>query len=257
MMHTREAHHLKVEPTLPLGCTSGGEELILCNSCHNPHSGADALKTLLRVKPGEKGQQLCMHCHRETAHIESIGHGTGPLDAAGFETGACKPCHLIHTDPQAVEARYLWPKKLSCPADMPEPPRVPDRPCRACHRKGGPVAPPAVATHPKADFFNPTPLDSPGYLPLFNDQGEVDPQGSHACRTCHLTHGRTTPAPVPEGLRKPSEREMRAREWHIRVFTADSVCVTCHGTDALRRFMYFHYPDRRGGPIATPAPLGG
>ena len=177
MMHTREAHHLKVEPTLPLGCTSGGEELILCNSCHNPHSGADALKTLLRVKPGEKGQQLCMHCHRETAHIESIGHGTGPLDAAGFETGACKPCHLIHTDPQAVEARYLWPKKLSCPADMPEPPRVPDRPCRACHRKGGPVAPPAVATHPKADFFNPTPLDSPGYLPLFNDQGEVDPQG--------------------------------------------------------------------------------
>jgi len=42
---------------------------------------------------------------------------------------------------------------------------------------------------------------------------------------------------------------MRARRFHIRTFTGDNVCTTCHGNDALRRFIYFHDAARRTGPI--------
>jgi predicted CXXCH cytochrome family protein len=257
LMHTSDGEKLKIESKLPMGCSPEGDRLILCRTCHNPHGGPDAAKTLLRIKPGEKEQQVCLDCHVDAAHIEAIGHGTEPLRAAGFETGACKPCHLVHAKAHSVEAKYLWPKQLAYPQDATPPVRVPDQPCRACHRTGGPVAPPAIATHPKADFFNPTPPASAGFLPLFNDRGEIDPQGSHACRTCHLTHGRTAPAPMPEGLGKASEREVRARQWHIRAFGSGNVCATCHGFDALRRFMYFHDAARRGGPIEKPPPVGG
>ncbi|HVP11810.1 MAG TPA: cytochrome c3 family protein, partial [Phycisphaerae bacterium] len=256
-LHTRDAKNLKVECELPMSVLPDGTKLILCHSCHNPHGGVDALRALLRVQPGQTEQQICFQCHVDMSHIGAIGHGTEPLSAAGFDSDACKPCHTVHAAPDSVEARYLWPKKLAYPADMPEPVRVPDRPCRACHRTGGPVAPPAIATHPKADLFNPTSPGEPGFLPLFNDQGEVDPQGKHACRTCHLTHGRATAAPVPEALGKLSERELRARQWHIRIFGPGNVCETCHGFDALRRFMYFHDAGRRGGPIEQPARLGG
>jgi hypothetical protein len=101
-------------------------------------------------------------------------------------------------------------------------------------------------------MFNPTASDVPSFLPLFNGQDEVDPNGTIGCRTCHLTHGRTKPAPVPPALGQITPRELRAREWHIRSFGADSVCVYCHGSDALRRFMYFHDPARRGGPLQNP-----
>jgi len=43
---------------------------------------------------------------------------------------------------------------------------------------------------------------------------------------------------VPPALGEITSRELRARQWHIRSFTANAVCTTCHGTDALRRFMY-------------------
>ncbi len=98
-------------------------------------------------------------------------------------------------------------------------------------------------------MFNPTMAAEPGYLPLFNDQGGVDPTGAIACRTCHLTHGRSTPVALPEALDGLSLRERRARVWHVRSFGDANVCSTCHGFDALRRFMYFHDPIRRRGPI--------
>ena len=60
--------------------------------------------------------------------------------------------------------------------------------------------------------------------------------------------------PLPPEVQTVSARELRARVWHIRVFTQDSVCTTCHGADALRRFMYFHDAARRSGPIQ---PAGG
>jgi hypothetical protein len=126
--------------------------------------------------------------------------------------------------------------------------------CTACHRVGGHAPAPAIATHPPAEMSNPTAPEEFGHLPLFNGEGEVDVYGRISCRTCHLPHGRLLPAPVPAGGVALSSRELRARSWHLRSFGEGNVCATCHGFDALRRFMYFHDPARRGGPLTTSWP---
>jgi len=54
---------------------------------------------------------------------------------------------------------------------------------------------------------------------------------------------------LPDGLEVRNSRELRARRWHMRPFVTPNVCTTCHGADALRRFMYFHDPVRRAGAV--------
>jgi predicted CXXCH cytochrome family protein len=249
LLHSRDATQLKADLGLPLD-GSADPTSIACRTCHDPHRGA-ADPSLLRVQSGANSQELCFRCHADVAHIQDIGHGQPFLRDAGLNVDVCGPCHVLHGRQSAVQKPLLWPKALTAPAE-PQPARPADRYCVACHRAGGPVAPPAVATHPQVDMFNPSPADAPSFLPLFNDQGEVDPNGKIGCRTCHLTHGRPNPAPVPPALGTLTPREVRARQWHIRSFGPDSVCVNCHGSDALRRFMYFHDPARRGGPLQNP-----
>lgn len=250
LLHPRDAARLKGQPHLPL-IIRDDTKYIACRTCHNPHSSGAADPALLRTEPEVSPQTLCFLCHGELAHIGAVGHAAQVLQGAGFAVDVCGPCHVLHDKPEAVELPLMWPQQLAYPQDTSQPVRAADRHCVACHRVGGPVAPPAIATHPPADMFNPTPPDAPGFLPLFNDRGEIDPQGTIACRTCHLTHGRSNPAPVPPELGKLTARELRAREWHIRSIGSDSVCMTCHGFDALRRFMYFHDPARRGGPLQS------
>lgn len=254
--HPRDAAKLKSDPGLPLTTAPDNNREIACRTCHDPHRGSDGVKPLLRVAAGTSAQVLCTTCHPDAAHIGSIGHGMEPLRSAGLEPAVCGPCHVLHAQPGSLEPRYLWPAQF-VPPPTTQPaatstPELVDRHCTVCHREGGPVAPPAIATHPRVDMFNATRPGEPGYLPLFNARGEVDPQGMHSCHTCHLTHGRQAPAPVPENAQSITQRELRARQWHLRSFGAGAVCSTCHGTDALRRFMYFHDPARRGGPITTP-----
>jgi predicted CXXCH cytochrome family protein len=250
LLHSRDATQLKTDPGLPLG---GGDDAgsIACRTCHNPHRGA-LDSALLRVQSGANPQELCFRCHNDVAYIQDIGHGHAGLQAAGLDVDVCGPCHVLHGQRASVEEPLLWPEKLAAPPAASQTARPADRYCVACHRAGGPVAPPAIATHPQVDMFNATAPDAPSFLPLFNDEGEVDPTGTIACRTCHLTHGRDHPAPVPPNLESLTPRELRARQWHIRSFGPESVCVYCHGSDGLRRFMYFHDPARRGGPLQNP-----
>jgi predicted CXXCH cytochrome family protein len=246
LLHPRRRHATATAPAAFDG------EAITCPICHNPHRGGAAKPALLRVPPTANPQELCFTCHEEVANISAIGHAAPVLRAAGLDIDVCGPCHVLHGPPESVEPMLMWPHRLEYAGSASRPIRVANRYCVACHRAGGPAPEPEIATHPAVDMFNSTPPDTPSYLPLFNDAGDVDPHGSIACRTCHLTHGRRTPAPVPTGLDAITTLELRAREWHIRSFDARSVCVTCHGFDGLRRFIYFHDPKRRGGPLPTP-----
>lgn len=249
LMHPRDAAGLHDRHGLPLATDSVVQRRITCRTCHDQHSGSSTEAALLRVAPDAPSQQLCLECHDDKVNVRMIGHDAEPLQAAGFEAGACQPCHLVHSAPQAIERRVLWPKRLGSHGDPTTPPlSMTDHYCLSCHRSGGPVEPPAIASHPDADMFNPIAPDTPGFLPLFDEAGRVDPAGSIGCRTCHLTHGRSAPALVPDRLGTLSARELRARKWHIRTFAAENVCTTCHGFDALRRYVYFHDPSRRGSP---------
>jgi predicted CXXCH cytochrome family protein len=251
LVHPRGMLNLMDTHGAPVAVSADGAWQVACRSCHDPHRRPAEDKPLLRADLMAPAKPVCVSCHAVAAHIDAIGHSMASLGGAGFDSQACKPCHGMHASPSAVEPNDLWPKQLYHQAEKAEPTAVADQHCLACHRVGGPVAPPAVATHPKIEPFNPTPPDAPGFLPLFNERGEVDPQGRHGCRTCHLTHGRATPAPVPAGVGPLSPRELRARQWHLRTFSTGNVCATCHGFGALRRFMYFHDPARRGGPLET------
>ena len=247
LLHPQLVKDVPQTCNLPVDPTATGEERIACKTCHNPH-GVKHGEYLLRLAAQDTGEELCLRCHVERANIHMIGHAEGPLRAAGFEVGSCRPCHVVHDNPNAVEKPLMWPKSLSA-FEVDESMPVTDHHCMACHRTGGPVAPPQVATHPDVEMFNPYLPGSENFLPLFNDRGEVSPTGHIACRTCHLTHGRSQPADIPRGVEAADTREARARQWHIRTFPAENICTTCHGFDALRRFIYFHTPGRREGSI--------
>lgn len=256
LIHPRDATQLAVPHDLPLATSAGRQKQIACRTCHDPHRGGQVSGKLLRLTEGADAQQLCATCHTDTANIRMIGHAAASLRAAGFDATSCRPCHAVHADPRSVAARLLWPNELLPQTESA--PAVADQYCVACHRTDGPVAPPAIATHPQVDMFNPGEPTAPGFLPLFNEHGDVDAKGSPRCRTCHLTHGRSDPAPLPGSLGTLNARELRARRWDIRAFAGNNVCTTCHGFDALRRFMYFHDPVRRRGPLdSTSAPASG
>ncbi len=251
LVHPRAARTLvNPPPEVPLGQSADGTLLVGCRTCHDPHRDPATSEDLLRAPPGQPAQELCMSCHRERENIHMIGHAAEVLARYDFHVEACGPCHVTHAAPDGVEPGVLWPLAFT-PADMPSGPTVvADRHCLACHRENGPVAPPAVAWHPEVEMFNPDLPEAPGFLPLFDENGNISPTGHIGCRTCHLTHGRSEPAPLPpEVALRAADRELRARQWHIRLFAPTNVCSTCHGVDALRRFIYFHDAARRSGPI--------
>ena len=66
------------------------------------------------------------------------------------------------------------------------------------------------------------------------------------CRTCHTPHGRDV---GPADTAERSAPERRAMWLQLRDFETPNVCTTCHAADALRRFLYFHDPERRGGDL--------
>jgi len=252
VVHPRQAKEPPAQEKLPLAQTADGGHQIACTTCHDPHRSPASARHMLRGAGISTAEQLCLTCHPQLVSIHTIGEAKESLEAAGFEAEGCKPCHLVHAAPRAVESRFLWPTRLSRYERPAQPVSPADDYCVTCHRANGPVAPPPIASHPDVLMFNPTQPGTAGYFPLFNNDGQVDPKGTIACRTCHLTHGRATPADVPESLKNISARELRARKWHVRTFGAATVCNACHGFGALRRFIYFHDPVRRAGPIEGP-----
>ncbi|RMF73054.1 MAG: hypothetical protein D6744_16115, partial [Planctomycetota bacterium] len=249
LQHPRVVDRPAVALGEPLRATEDGHWRIGCTSCHDPHRDWRESQFLVRGVGMTESEQICLECHPQLVSIHSIGPAKERLREWGFEAEACRPCHQVHAAPSSVESRYLWPTSL---VDFPRPPEsvsVQDDYCTTCHRRGGPVAPPAIASHPDVVMFNPIAPDEPGYFPLFNERGEEDPTGKIACRTCHLTHGRLDAAVLPAQLSALRPRELRARKFHIRTFEQPTVCNTCHGAGALRRFMYFHDPARRGGEL--------
>ncbi len=226
-----------------LGTTTS--DPLTCATCHDPHAATEAL---VRTTAGAAAHTLCIECHTDAGAIEDIGHASNLLTDAGFEADACGPCHVVHGAPS--DARYLW-NDANTGLDADDGLAAANHYCVGCHRTDGPVSPPSIATHPDVAMYNAIPPDAAGYLPLFDENGEVSPNGRIACRTCHLTHGRTSPIGMPETNPSMSLRELRARQWHVRTLTGDNLCSTCHGFDALRRFLRFHDPIRRGGPITS------
>jgi hypothetical protein len=100
-------------------------------------------------------------------------------------------------------------------------------------------------------------------LPLYNESGQVDQRGTITCATCHIMHGHfpsaTTQTATDDQSARPAmntdqefERilglppaQRSAMRLMLRPFGETNVCINCHGSAALQRFLYFHDPARR------------
>jgi predicted CXXCH cytochrome family protein len=243
-----------------------------CGACHDPHGAVGTGSFLLRADAGEGSQHACLICHVEKKTVRLIGHAPKSLTAMRFDDAACHPCHWIHPDRGIEEAP--WPRWLEGAAaqgpftsDAPASNEVTAPRCTVCHRVGGQAPVPAISTHPDVLMFNLDQGRGPDYPPLFNDCGEEDRPGRFNRRTCHLTHGRQGPTTVagrssddgPASQPAPVENDLAAQSTlrrllrHLRAFSGLNLCTNCHGFDARRRFLYFHQPARRGGPLVLPA----
>lgn len=255
-LHPRQVSpdHAKVNVAL-IPADQAGNRLVGCQTCHNPH-GPALPGYLARVAPGESTASLCLHCHVEKEYIRYTGHSTDNLRRFGFDADSCRPCHAMHANPEATWGQMLSPRFLMEVCDVEGNENTGCVPCLACHHVGGPAPIREVASHPEMIMLNVTPTDAPGYLPLFNIEGHIDPQGHVVCRTCHLSHGRLDLVKRLAANLALTPEEQRALNVQVRSFLPPNVCTDCHGPDARNKFLYFHDAARRAAENRPSVPGG-
>lgn len=206
-----------------------------CLGCHRPGGSGAAAGVVRGGHPVDgmaheelEGQALtCATCHDPHGpkdDLPACGEcHTEPAAAAqrgGHGKATCLDCHPAHEDPPVAALAGANPNV---------------RGCMGCHLDGRDGSPKLAAwEHPdlvfKPDGTRWTPLAG---LPLYGPDGAVLPNGQNGeltCASCHETHGPNAAEPGDK-LRRPGWKE---------------VCTSCHGTDALVLYRYFHQPDRRG-----------
>ena len=211
-----------------------------CATCHDPHNGKDKQRlTRLTVKGDSK---LCIACHTEQARVIGTDHDMrvvkksfkNVLGENVLDDGVCSACHVPHR----ATGIYLWALDVK---------RLTGNPledyCLTCHSRGG------IARDTVEYYFHPSKkqgivirnMDRPGRegnWPIFNDKGrEVKVGGKIVCETCHNPHVWSRWS--DRGPGKPVEGSIEnsfLRNSTIR----GSICVDCHGIEALYRYKFFH-----------------
>lgn len=236
------------ETTLPLFGADGRRApngSIACATCHDVHRGAPGCTAMLRR--GAAGNatgcaSLCTECHPDTRFLATSSHNPRLLRAYAGADRVCGPCHAVHADPETV-ARGSWVAPQG-PDD--DPPDI--RRCTGCHGLSGTAAARITPVHhPVSPLQNVVPPGSPGFMPLVNDDGVAGAEGHITCATCHAPHGQgsdTGSSPVDmAGIEDPEH--LRMVKSMLRSYTAPNLCSSCHGFDGLRRYLYYHAPEKR------------
>lgn len=251
-IHPRTGKTLSSNHGLPTVKTvHGNSDVIGCRTCHNPHRADGSTSKFVRTATDKKSG-LCTTCHTDQIAIGSTSHSPAKLSDAGLATDTCLPCHTPHGNRGNVRDTLLWPKSLAAAGSPPPGMNTSDVYCGNCHNQAGPGALPLIASHPVVAMFNSEEKGSAGYLPLYDADGRESPTGTLTCRTCHTPHGHLPDSDVLAKLKNLPSAESRAMRLMLRPFAPPNVCTTCHGADALRRFLYFHDPQRRSGPLTDP-----
>jgi predicted CXXCH cytochrome family protein len=243
-VHSRTADPARTPASLPLISVAPGGTQIGCRTCHDPHGSESGGQHLLRIGSDWPLERLCINCHQEMHMVEFTGHASRVLRAAGLSARACAPCHAVHNSPDRARHGWIWGQSITEAVDDAAVANI-DRFCRDCHRPGGPAGLPARFTHPAMPMVNPYEPHTSGYLPLYDGNGVESRTGVINCRTCHVPHGRPNLPLRSERADDLTPAERRAHGTQLRSATSPNLCTSCHGFDGMRRFLYFHEPERR------------
>jgi len=211
-----------------------------CMTCHEPHNGADR-KRLIRYTL-EGNSLLCTSCHKQQGKVVGTPHDMriakkdfkNLLGKKVSKDGVCSACHVPH---KAAD-KLLWATRVKGISGN----RMSDY-CLNCHSKTG-VAKGKVVEyyyHPKKDVVLRN-FERPGRQgdwPLFTKDGrKVNVGGEIACETCHDPHvwSKWT-GKQPGRLVEGNALNSFLRNKDLR----GSICVDCHGLDALFRYKLFHW----------------
>ncbi len=207
--------------------------VLSCHTCHDPHGKPSSVYLLYGSDEGVP-EQSCYRCHDHTRGLLQTPHGYVSTPEQDHAT-ACQACHNIHA-PQDVrpESLFIAPTDLS----QPDPSAAW---CLGCHQDGSKAERPYVVTHPEPLLFQ-------GALQSWYARSDTMPKALRpdrlTCVVCHLPHGRPQPE-SPSHRPGVSMEELRAEKMLLRPETARTLCAQCHGSDAARLFLYYHFPGKR------------
>jgi len=222
-----------------LPAKKGIKGVLDCATCHDPHNGADRKRLIRYTIEGDS--YICVECHKAEGSIVATEHDMRVLNrsyrnALGedvLKDGVCSACHVPHR----AKGKFLWAfdtKKLDR--------NTVSNYCLNCHSKDGIGKKKVVKfyRHPSRDIvvrsaYRPGRM---GKWPTFSKDGKkVKFGGDITCATCHDPHSwysgsKRGPGRNVEGTVTNSFLRNRT--------VAGSICVDCHGIDALYRYKFFH-----------------
>ena len=198
---------------------------VYCGTCHSAHIN-EAEGAFAKVQPfmrqSADGGQICTACHVENAAIDGSAHDKGGRRNKDFEgRGVCGGCHVAHGSDRPV----MWARELG-EAELPV-----NQLCRSCHDDA-----PNPADHPpqvvawSQDIRGTIFSNTPGEMPVFDDNGHQARVGNIGCATCHNVHVETA-----EG------RPDHLPGLHLRMPEfVEPLCADCHGPESLFLYKFFH-----------------
>jgi predicted CXXCH cytochrome family protein len=181
---------------------------IVCRTCHKPHNAMDK-EFLLADHKGEGS--ICVQCHKSSKHSKQEKSGM-PVE----ESFPCTSCHLLHNGSSAFS------KVINNSSDLEMFFRTPH-----------------LSLHSQ-EFFRTAFIEKEGIenheIHLFTSNGEPSLDGTIACSTCHnfqkLSQAKTKD--------NPDNSNDNSTHGFLRPKIAENLCKTCHGEEALTRYLYFH-----------------
>jgi predicted CXXCH cytochrome family protein len=181
---------------------------IVCRTCHKPHNAMD--KEFLLADYKGKGS-ICVQCHRSTELSKQKDSGNTVV-----EKFPCTSCHLLHNGSAAFS------NVINDSSDLEMFFRVPH-----------------FGLHSQ-EFFRTAFIEKEGIanheILLFTSNGEPSSNGTIACSTCHNLQ-KLSPANTEEAQTNGNDNNTNG---FLRPKIAENLCRTCHGEEALTRYLYFH-----------------
>jgi predicted CXXCH cytochrome family protein len=166
-----------------------------CIKCHDPHT-SDNKYQLLKATSGEKGQNLCLDCHKQGLNVPEKGSRHAALDMG------CDTCHTTHKVGQIGKAEFDFHLTKSAPALCIDCHDVKDASLQKAHHDQPFAAADCTTCH--------DPHQSA--VPKLMRQFLHPPFAEKSCEMCH--------APAKDGKVVLTQTDVKA------------LCVTCHDEKA-------------------------